>query len=170
MGDFVTLDEFKDAVRKSMAAQRQADAQRAAKDKIVDKLVDSNEFPVPEVFVDRQIENRVEQRLRAIEKQGIDPRSFNLDWAKVKDAQRVDALREVRASLILTKVAEREAIVATRDEVDREVERIARQEREVIASVRKKLIENGTMDRIAAHIQTEKTLNFLFEHATKTAG
>ena len=170
MGDFVTLDEFKDAVRKSMAAQRQADAQRAAKDKIVDKLVDSNEFPVPEVFVDRQIENRVEQRLRAIEKQGIDPRSFNLDWAKVKDAQRVDALREVRASLILTKVAEREAIVATRDEVDREVERIARQEREVIASVRKKLIENGTMDRIAAHIQTQKTLNFLFEHATKTAG
>jgi len=35
--------------------------------------------------------------------------------------------------------------------------------------VRKKLTENGTMDRIASHIQTEKTLNFLFEHATKTA-
>ena len=78
-------------------------------------------------------------------------------------------LREVRASLILGKVAEREAIVATNQEVDQEVDRIARQEREAAASVRRKLVENGTLDRIASHIQTEKTLNLLFEHATKTA-
>ena len=169
MGDFVTLDEFREAVRKSLFAQRQSEAQRTAKDKLVEKLVDANDFPVPEVFIDRQIENRMEQRLRSLEQQGIDPRSFNLDWTKVKEAQRGDALREVRASLILTKVAEQESIAPTRDEVDHEVERIARQEREAIASVRKKLLENGTMDRIAAHIRTEKTLNFLFEHATKTA-
>jgi trigger factor len=169
MGDFVTLDEFKEAIRKSLVAQRQTEAQRGAKDMIVEKLVAANEFAVPEAFVDRQIENRVEQRLRAMEQQGVDRASFNLDWAKIKEAQRGEALREVRASLILTKVAEQEAIAATRDEVDREVDKIARQEREAIASVRKKLVANGSMDRIAAHIQTEKTLNFLFEHATKTA-
>jgi trigger factor len=170
MGDFVTLDEYREAVRKSLLAQRQNEAQRAAKDKLVEKLVEANDFAVPETFVDRQIENRVQQRLRELEQQqGIDPRSFNLDWEQVKKAQHDDALREVKASLILTKIAEREAIAPTRDEVDREVERIARQEREAIASVRRKLIENGSIDRIAAHIQTEKTLNFLFEHATKTA-
>jgi trigger factor len=65
LGDFRTLDEVKDAVRKSILAQRQNEAQREAKDKIVDKLADTNDFPVPDVFVDRQIENRVEQRLRA---------------------------------------------------------------------------------------------------------
>jgi trigger factor len=169
LGDFRTVDELKAAVRKSLLSQRQAEAQRAAKDKLVEKLVDANEFAVPELFVDRQIENRVQQRLRALSQEGVDPSSFKLDWAKIKEAQRDQALREVRASLILSKVAEREAIVATRDEVDQEVDRIARQEREAIAAVRKKLTENGTMDRIASHIQTEKTLNFLFEHATKTA-
>jgi len=56
----------------------------------------------------------------------------------------------------------------TNEEVDREVERIARQSREPIATVRKKLLKDGTMDRIASHIQTEKTLNFLFDKATKT--
>ena len=169
MGDYVTLEEFRDAIRKSFAAQRQNDAQRMAKNAIVEKLVDANDFPVPEAFVDRQIEIRVDQRLRALEQQGVDPRSFNLDWSKVKEAQRGDALREVRASLILTKISEREAIAATNEEVDREVDRIARQEREAIASVRKRLLATGTLDRIAAHIQTEKTLSFLFENATKTA-
>jgi trigger factor len=169
LGDFRTVDELKAAVRKSLLSQRQAEAQRAAKDKLMEKLVDANPFAVPELFIDRQIENRVQQRLRALSQEGVDPNSFKLDWAKIKEAQHDQALREVRASLILSKVAEREAIVATRDEVDQEVDRIARQEREAIAAVRKKLTENGTMDRIASHIQTEKTLNFLFEHATKTA-
>jgi hypothetical protein len=31
------------------------------------------------------------------------------------------------------------------------------------------LTENGELGRIASHIQTEKTLNYLFEHSTKTA-
>ena len=168
LGDFRTVDELKVAVRKSLAGARQMEAQRVAKDKLVDKLVDANVFDVPTLFVDRQIENRVEQRLRALAQEGVDPSSFNLDWAKIKEAQREQATREVRASLILGKVAERESIVATNAEVDSEVERIARQEREMVPATRKKLLENGTLERIASHIQTEKTLNFLFDNAVKT--
>jgi trigger factor len=169
LGDFRTLDEVKDAVRKSILAQRQNDAQREAKDKIIETLVNTNEFPVPEVFVDRQIENRVEQRLRALQAEGVDPKSFKLDWEKVKTAQKDAALREVKASLVLGKVAERESIVATNEEVDRELDRIARQEKQPVAVMRRKLTENGELNRIASHIQTEKTLNYLFEHATKKA-
>ena len=168
LGDFRTVDELKDAVRKSIAGQRQMEAQRIAKDKVVDKLVDAHVFAVPAAFVDRQIENRVEQRLRALAQEGVDPKSFNLDWTKIKEAQRPQATREVRASLILGRVAEMETIVATNAEVDAEVDRVARQEREAVAVTRKKLLENGSLERIASHIQTEKTLNFLFDNATKT--
>lgn len=169
LGDFRNMDELKDALRKNIFQQREAEAQREAKDKLVQKLVDLNEFPVPERFVDGQIQMRVENRLRALAGQGVDPRALNLDWSKIKETQREAAVREVRGSLILGKIAEREAIVVTNDEVDREVQRIASQNREPIAATRKKLSEDGTMDRIASHIQTEKTLNFLFENATKTA-
>lgn len=169
LGDFRTLDEVKDAVRKSIMAQRQSEAQREAKDKIIEKLVETNDFPVPEVFVDRQIENRVEQRLRSLQAEGVDPKSFKLDWDKVKAAQKDAALKEVKASMVLGKVAERESIVATNEEVDRELDRISRQEKQPVAVLRRKLTENGELGRIASHIQTEKTLNYLFEHATKTA-
>lgn len=168
LGDFRTLDELKEALRKSIFAQRETEAQRTAKDKLVEKLVDANDFPVPDVFVDRQIENRVEQRLQSLARSGVDPRSFNLDWNKIKEAQRGAAVREVKASLILGKVAEREAIGVTQEEVDREVTKIAQQSREPLPTVRKRLTDDGTMDRIASHIQTEKTLNLLFDKATKT--
>jgi trigger factor len=169
LGDYRTLDEVKDAIRKAIQAQRQHEAQNEAKNKIVDALVDKHTFPVPDVFVDRQIENRVEQSLRTMAEQGIDPRSIKLDWDKVKESQKEKAVREVKASMILSRISERESIHATREEVDREVERIAKQNREPVAAAQMRLEKDGTLGRIANHIQTEKTLSFLFEHARKTA-
>jgi trigger factor len=169
LGDYRDIGELRDAVRKSLFAQRQYEAQQQAKDKLIDQLVDAHDFPVPAVFVDRQIENRLEQSLRGLAAEGVDPRKLNLDWNRLRESQQERAVREVKASLLLGKISEREAIHATREEVDREVERLARQRREPVAAVRMALEKDGSLGRIASHIQTDKTLNFLFEHATKTA-
>jgi trigger factor len=169
LGDFRTVDELREALRKTMFAQRQQEAQQKAKDKLVEKLVDMHEFPIPEAFVDRQVRNRVEQTLQSLAQEGIDASKIQLDWQKLKSSQRDKALREVKASLLLSRIAERETINASRDEVDKEVERIARQQREPFAAVRLRFEKDGTLGRIASHIQTEKTLSFLFEHAQKIA-
>jgi trigger factor len=169
IGDYRTVEELKEDVRKAIFSQRQSEAQQQAKNLIVDKLVDAHDFPVPEVFVERQIRGRVEQRLRAMADQGMDPRKLQLDWDKVKESQREKAIREVKASMLLGKVSERESIHATRDEVDGEVEKAARQQRKPVAAVHVEFEKDGTLRRIAGHIQTDKTLNFLFEHARKTA-
>jgi trigger factor len=169
LGDYRDLGELREAVRKALFAQRLHEAQQEAKNRIIDKLVDEHTFPVPETFVERQIRSRVEQSLRALAADGLDPRKLQLDWERVKETQRDKAVREVKASLLLSRVAEREAIGATRDEVDREVEKIARQQREPVAALHIKFEKDGTLGRIASQIQTDKTLNFLFEQARKTA-
>ncbi len=169
LGDYRDLEELRAAIRKGILAQRQNEAQEEAKNRIVDKLVDAHEFPVPETFVERQVRSRVEQSLRAMAGEGVDPRNLQIDWKKVMETQRDKAVREVRASLILSRVAGKESIHATRDEVDKEVERVARQQREPVAAVQMRFEKDGTMNRIANHIQTAKTLNFLFERARKTA-
>jgi trigger factor len=169
LGDYQNLEELKEVIRKTIFSERQYEAQQEAKNKLVEALVDLHDFPVPEAFVDRQIQNRLEQTLRSLESQGQDIKKLKLDWQKIKDTQRDKAVREVRASLLLGKVSERESINATRDEVDREVERIAKQQREPLAAVKFRMEKDGSLNRIASHIQTEKTLNFLFEHARKVA-
>ena len=169
LGDYRNMDELREAVRKALFAQREHDAQQEAKNKILDKIVDLHEFPVPETYVERQIRNRVEQTLRAMSSEGVDPRSLKLDWDKVRESQRDKAVREVKASMLLSRIAERETIGVTREEVDREVERLARQQREPVAALQMKFEKDGTLGRIASHIQSEKTLTFLFEHARKTA-
>lgn len=167
LGDFQALDELKEAVRKSIFSEKQFAAQQTAKEEIIDKLVEGNEFPIPEAYVDRQIENQVRTQLNDLAGRGVDPNTIKLDWAKVKENQGEKAARNVRASLLLEKIAEKEGIHATKEEVDGEVQRIARREREAVAVTRAKLEKDGALARISGHIQTQKTLQFLFDNSNK---
>jgi len=169
LGDYQNLDELKNAVRTAILREREHKAQEDAKHQLLDKLVDMHDFPVPQAYIDRQVGINVENQLRTLAAQGIDPRSIKLDWQKVRESQKDRAGRDVKASLLLDRIADREAIGATQEEVDREVQRVARQQREAVAMVRAKLQKEGALARIAGHIRTEKTLNFLFEHARKEA-
>jgi len=169
LGDFKDLAELRQAVRTAIYAERESEAQRKAKEALVDKLVSMHDFPVPEAYLDRQIESQVESYLRVMAAQGVDPKNVRLDWEKIRESQKERAIHDVKAALLLDRIADREAIFATSEEVDREVHRIARQRREPVAAVRMSLEKEGALGRIANNIRTDKTLNFLFENARKVA-
>ena len=170
LGDYPTLNDLREAIRKAIFQEREYGAQSKAKDELVDRLVEMHEFPVPEAYIERQIESQVESQFRSLAERGVDPSKLKLDWNKIRESQRPKALQAVKASLIVDKIAERESIYASNDEVDHEVQRIAKQEREPVAATRKKLEKDGLIGRIAYQIRSNKTMNFLFEHARKEAG
>jgi trigger factor len=169
LGDYRTVDELREAVRKSLFGQRQFEAQQEAKNQLVDKLVDMHDFPVPETFVDQQIKNRTEQRVRALAEQGMDPKSLNLDWKKLKErpagqgAARGEGLHAAGAHL---RAGSHQPPRATR--WTRKWSASPGSSGSRFAAVRLRFEKDGTLGRIASHIQTEKTLSFLFEHAGKT--
>jgi trigger factor len=168
LGDYQTFDELRESIRKVIFAEREYAAQQESKGKIVETLVKSHEFPVPQAYVDYQIENNVRRSLQEITgREDMDLRSLNLDWNKLREQQGERATGDVKASLLLEKLGDTESIHATQEEVDRELARIAKQEREPVAALRKRFDKDGTTGRIASRIRTEKILNFLFEHARK---
>jgi trigger factor len=167
MGDFRTLEEFREQVKNSIFAERQYRAQQTAKDQLLETLAKGHDFAVPETYVDRQFNNMLESYARALQQQGIDPRTLNFDMKKFRETQREKATQDVRATLLLDKIATVEAVSVEQDEVDREVQRLARSQREPAAAVRMKLEKDGGLDRIANQIRTNKTIQFLFEQARK---
>jgi trigger factor len=169
IGDYQSIAEVRDEIRKSILREREFVAQQEAKNKVVEKIVETHAFPVPDAYIDHQIKANLETRLRELAGQGADLSKLKLDWEKVREAQSEQATKEVRASLLLDKIAERESIVVTEDEMDREIQKVARAEREPVPTVRKKLEEKGGLNQLAARIRTDKTLNLLFDEAKKVA-
>jgi len=169
LGDYQSLTELRDAVHKTIFREKQAAAQHAAKEELIDRLVESHDFPIPEAYVDYQIENQTRARLREITGQDVDLAKLNLNWKDIKEKQRDKAVRSVKAALLLDRIADRESIHATNDEVDHELQHIARHEREPVPAVRNRLQKDGSLGRIADNIRSQKTLDFLFEQAKKEA-
>ena len=169
LGDYPTLNDLREAARKAIFHEREYAAQQKAKDELLDRLIEAHDFPVPDAYVDRQIEAQLTQQFKELTDRGVDVAKLKIDWAKLKDSQRPKAIHDVKGSLLIDKIADTESIHATNDEVDHEVQRIAKQEREPVAATRKKLEKDGIIGRIAYRIRGEKTMNFLFEHARKEA-
>lgn len=169
LGDFQSIGEVREEIRKGMHREREYVAQTEAKNKLVDQTVSLHDFPVPEVYVEQQIETIVQNQLRNLQQQGIDASKIKLDWNALKQSQRDRAIHDVKASMLLGKLSSTENIGVTQDEMDAEVQRIARQRREPVAAVRMNIEKDGTLNQIINRIITEKTLNWLFENATKVA-
>ena len=169
LGDFQTLEELRNAVKGAMLRERETKAKNEAKLLLIEQLVATHDFPVPEVFIDRQLRDGLEQRLSALVQQGVDPNTLNFDWKSYRETNKEQAVKDVKGSLLLDKIAEREAIETMRDEMDKEIQRIARGQRRPVAQVRMDLEKNNKMPAIASQIRTEKVLNFLFDNARKEA-
>ena len=166
LGEFSTLDEVRKRLRENMEAERKHESERAAKDKLVAELVKRNDFEVPEAMVERQIDVQLERGLRALAAQGMKAEDLKkMDLQRLRAGQRDRALEDVKASLLLEKVAEEEKIEVSDQEIDREVEALAAQSKQTAEAIRARLTREGALDRIRARIRAEKTLDFLYRQS-----
>jgi len=162
-----TVEEFRVEFREHLQKSRQHEAERESKNKLVDQLVDRYEFPVPETLVQRQLDARIERGLRALAYQGMREEDMRkLDFQRLRSGQRDGAVREVKASLILDKIAEAEKIDVSPEELDLELHRLAQSTKETPEALRKRLQENGTLESIQERIRTEKTIDKLYDKVT----
>ncbi|HYK49779.1 MAG TPA: trigger factor [Terriglobales bacterium] len=163
LGEFKTLAEVRQRIRDGMEAERKHTAEHEAKDKLVAELVKRSEFEVPEALVDRQIDVRLERGLRALAAQGMKAEDIKkMDLNRLRVGQREQALQEVKASLLLDKIAEEEKIEVSDEEVNGEIDALARQSKQTPEAIRARLTRDGALDRIRNRIRSEKTLDFLY--------
>jgi len=166
LGDFKDLPEVKQKIREGMESDRKHEAERQAKDKLVAELIRRNDFEVPEGLVDRQIDLRLERGLRALAAQGMKAEDMKkMDLNRLRGGQREQAVQEVKASLLLEKVAQEENIQVSDAEIDREVEILAKQSKQAPEAIRARLTRDGALDRIRNRIRNDKTLNFLYHQS-----
>jgi trigger factor len=164
MGEYETIDQFKEKLREHMANDKRRRLESEAKDALVGKFVERYPFPVPESLLQQQIDARLDRGLRALAAQGMTTEQMrNLDFTRLRTAQRESALNELRGSLILDRIAAIENIEVVDEEMESQLQLLAYQAREPIEALRKRLTEDGGLTRIREQLRREKTVNQLFE-------
>ena len=166
LGEFTNLDQVRKQIRDNMEAERRHNAEREAKDKLVAELVKRNDFEVPESLVDRQIDVRLERGLRALAAQGMKMEDLKkMDLPRLRAGQKDQAIQDVKSSLLLERIAELEKIEVSDQEVQHEIDALAKQSKQTSEAVQARLTEDGGLDRIRMRIRSEKTLDFLYHQS-----
>jgi trigger factor len=166
IGEFAGIADLKQRIRENMESEKTHTAEREAKDQLVAELVKRNDFEVPEAMVERQIDVRLERGLRALAAQGMRPEDMKrMDLNRLRAGQRAQAVQEVKASLLLDKVADLEKVEVSNEEVDQEIEALAMQTKQTSEAVRARLTREGALDRIRNRIRNEKTLSLLYHQS-----
>jgi trigger factor len=166
IGEFTGLDDLKQKIREGLEHEKLAAAEREGKEKILDELVKRHDFPVPEALVDRQIDLRLERGLRALAAQGMRAEDMKkMDFNRLRAGQKDAAEREVKASLLLDKIAEAEKIEVSEEEIEHEVQALAAQSKQPAEAVRARLTREGALDRIRNRLRNDKALDFLYRRS-----
>ena len=166
LGEFDNLDAVRKQIRQNMEAEKHHTAEHAAKDKLVAELVKRNDFEVPEALIDRQIDLRLERGLRALAAQGMKMEDLKkMDLPRLRAGQRDQAVNDVKSSLLLERIADLEKIEVGDEDVNREIDALAKQSKQTSEAVRARLTQDGGLDRIRMRIRSEKTLDFLYHQS-----
>jgi trigger factor len=166
LGEFKTLEEVRTRIREGMEHDRRHEAERNAKDKLLGELIQRNDFEVPEALVEHQVDLRLDRGLRALAAQGMREEDMKkMDFGRLRAGQREQAVQEVKASLLLEKVADSENIQVGDDEINAEIESLAKQTNQAPDAIRARLTRDGALDRIRSRIRNEKALDFLYRQS-----
>jgi trigger factor len=164
LGNYESWDDFESKLREHAADRKKSALDNSAKDKLLGELIERFQFPVPESFVQQQIEARLDRGLRALAQQGMSVDDMRkLDFVRLREAQRDQAINEVKASMVLDRIAEVEGVTVNDEDVDRELLMLSIQSREPLEALRERLSKDGGLDRIREQMRREKTGSVLYE-------
>lgn len=165
VSDATTLDELKKKIREGLEHERDHRQKDLQREKILAEIIKLHEFPVPESLVEHQMDVRLERVVRSLAAQGVDPRAVNVDWVTLRRRQEERAKDDVKAELIVDKIASAENIDVTDEELDHELEHVAGHSGESAEAIRARLTKQGTLDRMKAKLRSDKTLDWLAQNA-----
>lgn len=168
-GGWDTVAQMRETISADILRHREAEAVRAKRNQIGDTLIDRHHFEVPESLVEEELGKSLNNYARFLASQGVDLEKAELDWRKLGEDFRPEAIKRVKRGLILEAIARKEGVQAGDVEVDAEIRRAAREQERDFAEVKHRLKHDGGYEALRNSLAQEKALELLLREAKLTS-
>ena len=166
--EFDSLATLRVKIREDLEARANSEADHRLRGEIMRRLAEKHPFEVPATLVEHQTNNRLESVVRDMIARGIDPRQTELNWEGAHEELKVQAEDDVRGSLLLETIADKEQLDISKEEIDAEIDAIATASRQPKDQVIAALTKDGGDRSIAGRLRNRKALDLLVENARVT--
>ncbi|MFN2492822.1 MAG: trigger factor [Pyrinomonadaceae bacterium] len=166
--DFDSVTTLRAKIREDLERRAESEADHRLRSGLLRRLLEGHQFEVPKSLVDHQAGYRLESVVREMIGRGVDPRAQEINWEGAREELKVQAEEDVRGSLLLERIAEEENIDVASEEIEAEIQAIARESQQSVEQVRGVLTKEGGERSIANRLRNRKALDLLVENARVT--
>ena len=169
VSEFDTLDEYKADIRKELEKSKASRAENAMKNKVIEKVFEANDIDVPDVMVESEIDNMISE-FDQLRSQGLDLNTYmqylGKDPKEMRDELKDEAFKKTKTRMIVSAVAEQEDFQVTEEEVNAELERMAKQYGLEVDKLRE-IIGEANLSMIEGDIKVRKAVDMMYDSAVK---
>ena len=167
---FDTLDEMKASKKEELEKAAAAKSENQMKNQVLEKVYEANDIDVPDSMGETEIDNMMNEFDQQLRAQGMDLQSYfkylDMDPTEFRGQLKEDAYKKVKTRMLVTAVAEQEKFEATQEEIDTEIENMAKQYGLEADKIRE-MLGADNFGMIAGDIKVRKAMEFMYDSAVK---
>ncbi len=170
VSEFDTVAEYREDVKKTLAAKKESQAKDAKEAAVIDAIVEEAKMEIPDAMVEARVEDMINDFAQRIQAQGM-----SMDMYMQYTGQTVDTMKEqmkpqaldsIKARLVLEAVAAAENIEVTDEDFEAEVKTMG-EAYQIDAEQVKQLLGEGGAKQVRDDIAVKKAVAFVVENAVE---
>ena len=130
-GDFKNVEEFKAEIKRQLEHEKKINQKEVTREKIIDKIIESSKINLPELLVNEELYNFIEERDQELEKAKISLEDYLKQIKKtekeLEEEERKLIENRLKLSFVFTEIRKQEKIEATKEEIEKYVEQLKQQ-------------------------------------------
>lgn len=165
-----TLDELKEKIKADLKSEKEEAAKAAIQEAAISTAVkNATVEEIPDVMIQEDVDNQLNQYLGDMQRQGIDPQTYfkltNTTEDQLRKQLSANAAERVKTNLVLEAIVAKEGFEASKEEVDAEIKDLAD-----TYNMSEKAVRNALSDEMLAHdINVRKAMDLITDSAKQVA-
>lgn len=165
-----TLDAYKEEVKSKLVKTKKDDIKREKEDAVIEKIIENATMEIPEQMVDAQTRQMTQEFAQRLQSQGLSLEQYmqftGLTPQKMQEELKPQALKRIQSRLVLEAVVEAEKIEATQEDIEKEIENMAKMY-QMEADKLKELVGEEEKKQIALDMAVQKAVEFVVDAAVE---
>ena len=165
-----TLDAYKEEVKSKLVKTKEDDIKREKEDAVIEKIIENATMEIPEQMVDAQTRQMTQEFAQRLQSQGLSLEQYmqftGLTPQKMQEELKPQALKRIQSRLVLEAVVEAEKIEATQEDIEKEIENMAKMY-QMEADKLKELVGEEEKKQIALDMAVQKAVELVVDAAVE---
>jgi trigger factor len=172
VSEFETLEELKEDVKSKLNKQAEEQSLGEVKFSLIRKAAENAELEIPEIMIENKIDGYINDMAQRLAGQGLNLEQY-MEYAgqnieQMRESFKAQAESAVRSDLVIEAIAKAENIVVTEEELNVEIEEMAKYYNQEPEKLKELFIAQGNLKGFEASIRYDKTVDYLVGEADIT--